>query len=200
MYAIKLASLVGYKVVTVASKRNWDLVKSLGASAVYDYNDPSVVSHIQKWAREEGGGSLKKGLDTISENGSIEKNVDILGEGGKLIVLLPPPKDLNAKGVDVQWILAYTVLKPKNADDFTQMAQWNGEIVPSALEPKNVDDFTQMTQWNKEIIPKYLESGKLFKGVVPLKVYNGGLEDLPEAIDYVRQGKTSGQKVVVVFK
>lgn len=87
------------------------------------------------------------------------------------------PKDLDAKGVNIIQIVVY-----------------------SALKPKNVDDFTQMVKWNKEILPKYLESGKLSKGVVPLKVYNGGLEDLPEAIDYVRQGKTSGQKIVVLLK
>lgn len=69
MFAIKLATLSGYKVVTVASKRNWDLVKSLGASAVFDYNDHEVVAHIQNWVREEGNGPLTQGLDTISEHG-----------------------------------------------------------------------------------------------------------------------------------
>ena len=87
MYAIKLAALAGYKVVTVASQHNWELVKSLGASAAFDYKDPDVVSHIQKWAREEGGAPLKKGIDTISEKGSTEKAVAILGEGGRLITL-----------------------------------------------------------------------------------------------------------------
>ncbi len=87
MFAIKLASLAGRTVVTVASKRNWELVKSLGASAVFDYNDPQVINHIQKWVAEEGDGPLGQGLDTISENGSIKKCVTILGEGGKLITL-----------------------------------------------------------------------------------------------------------------
>jgi NADPH:quinone reductase-like Zn-dependent oxidoreductase len=87
MYAVKLASLSGYKVVSVASKRNWDLVKSLGADAVFDYNDPNIISLVQKWARDLGAGPLTKGLDTISEHGSQEKCVSILGEGGKLITL-----------------------------------------------------------------------------------------------------------------
>jgi NADPH:quinone reductase-like Zn-dependent oxidoreductase len=87
MYAVKLASLSGYKVVTVASKRNWDLVKSLGADVVFDYNDPNVISHIQKWTHDLGAGPLTKGLDTISEHGTQEKCVSILGEGGRLITL-----------------------------------------------------------------------------------------------------------------
>ncbi|KIM27903.1 hypothetical protein M408DRAFT_70528 [Serendipita vermifera MAFF 305830] len=196
MYAIKLASLSGYKVVTVASQHNWDLVKSLGASAVFDYKDPAIVTHIQDWAFSEGNGLIEYGLDTISANGSIEKSVVILGEGGRLITLWPPPKDLNTHGVDVHWILVYSALKPKNADDFTKMVEWNGKILP----PTNVDDFTKMAEWNGKILPKYLETGKLHKGVVPLKVYTGGLDELPEAIDYVRQGKTSGQKVVVLLE
>ena len=36
MYSIQLAHLAGYKVVTVASPRNWGLCKSLGAEAVFD--------------------------------------------------------------------------------------------------------------------------------------------------------------------
>jgi len=72
--------------------------------------------------------------------------------------------------------------------------------VYSALKPENVDDFRQMVEWNKKILPKYLETGSVSKGVVPLKVFMGGLEDLAEAIDYVRQGNTSGKKVVVTLK
>jgi hypothetical protein len=89
----------------------------------------------------------------------------------------PSPEDFNNNSVDVHMIFVY-----------------------SALNPKNADDFRQMVDWNKEILPKYLETGNLSKGVVPLKVFTGGLEDLPEAIDYVRQGNTSGQKVVVTLK
>jgi NADPH:quinone reductase-like Zn-dependent oxidoreductase len=183
--------LSGYKVVTVASKHNWDLVKSLGASAVYDYTDPEVVSHIQQWAQDNGFSSINKGLDTISEGGSIETCVAIMNNGGTLITLRklevnslyrltnktgPPPQDLDSKGVKVYNVFVYTVLKPNNAEDFSHI-----------------------TDWHKRI-PEYIESGKLGKGVVPLKVFSGGLDDLPEALDYVRQGKTSGQKVVITLK
>jgi NADPH-dependent curcumin reductase CurA len=40
----------------------------------------------------------------------------------------------------------------------------------------------------------------LGKGLVPLKVFSGGIEEIPAALDYVRQGKNSGEKVVVTFK
>ena len=38
-YAIQLAKLSGYRVVTTASKRNHELVKSLGADLVFDVSD-----------------------------------------------------------------------------------------------------------------------------------------------------------------
>jgi len=66
MYAIKLASLLGYRVVTTASPHNFDLVKSLGAAAVFDYKDPEVSTKIQQWIKGQNIGPLTKGLDTIS--------------------------------------------------------------------------------------------------------------------------------------
>ena len=46
-------------------------------------------------------------------------------------------------------------------------------------------------------IPKLIEQGVLREGTVPLLVWPQGLEGIPDAIDFIRQGKTSGQKVVV---
>lgn len=88
MYSTRLASLAGYKVVTVASKHNWDLAKSLGASAVFDYKDPEVIKHVKQWANDQGLGPIKKGIDTISDHGSVEKCIDILSDGaGELVTL-----------------------------------------------------------------------------------------------------------------
>ncbi|KAL7953722.1 hypothetical protein V8C34DRAFT_308928 [Trichoderma compactum] len=43
---IQLAVAAGYEVITTASPKNFDYVKKLGASQVYDYNRPSVVSEL----------------------------------------------------------------------------------------------------------------------------------------------------------
>ena len=43
---IQLAVAAGYEVITTASPRNFDYVKALGASQVFDYNSPSVVPDI----------------------------------------------------------------------------------------------------------------------------------------------------------
>lgn len=83
---------------------------------------------------------------------------------------------MDKKGVEVIEILVYSILKPKNAEDFAWAADWHKRV------------------------PSYVESGKLPEGVVPLKTFPGGLEDLPEALDYLRQGKISGKKAVVALK
>ncbi len=44
--AIQLAAAAGYRVVTTASPKNFDYVKSLGATHVYDYNSPTAVADI----------------------------------------------------------------------------------------------------------------------------------------------------------
>ena len=56
-----------------------------------------------------------------------------------------------------------------------------------------------ITEFYKRI-PKMIREGVLYKGLIPMLVFvwgKQGLEGVPPAIDYVRQGKHSGQKVVV---
>lgn len=44
--AIQLAVHAGYEVFATASKRNFDLVKSFGASQIFDYSDKDVIENI----------------------------------------------------------------------------------------------------------------------------------------------------------
>ena len=46
--AIQLAVAAGYEVITTASPRNFDYVKKLGASQVFDYNSKTVVEDVIK--------------------------------------------------------------------------------------------------------------------------------------------------------
>jgi hypothetical protein len=43
----------GARVVSTASPKNFDLVKSLGADAVFDYRDSDVVKKIKDWAGDK---------------------------------------------------------------------------------------------------------------------------------------------------
>ena len=86
--AIRLAALAGYKVVTTASPRNFDLVKSLGASAAFDYRATDVVSQI----KAATGDSLKKALDAAGSGKDSQGNTaEALGPSGGKVVLVSPP-------------------------------------------------------------------------------------------------------------
>ena len=97
-YATQLLRASGYKVVTTASPRNFALVQSLGADAVFDYRDPEVVTKI----KAATGNSIKSALDTISEKESLRITADSIGsQGGKVVVLLPPsPEATSRKDVE----------------------------------------------------------------------------------------------------
>ncbi len=82
--AIQLAHLSGYKVVTTASLRNHDLLKSLGADVTIDYRDPDVVSKI----KQATGDSLKYVVETTGENETHKIAVEAIGpSGGKVVGL-----------------------------------------------------------------------------------------------------------------
>ena len=92
--AIQLAHISGYKVVTTASPRNFALVQSLGADAVFDYRDSEVVTKI----KAATGNSIKSALDTISEKESLRITADSIGsQGGKVVVLLPPSPEVTSR-------------------------------------------------------------------------------------------------------
>lgn len=71
LFAVELAKLAnpGAPVITTASPRNHELLKSLGADAVFDYKDPDVSQKIKDWVKENGYEGIEKAYDTISEYG-----------------------------------------------------------------------------------------------------------------------------------
>jgi NADPH:quinone reductase-like Zn-dependent oxidoreductase len=96
---VRLARLSGYRVVTTASSKNFDLLRSLGADAAFDYHDTDVADKI----RQVTGDSLAYGVDAITEGDSVEKCVAAFGKtGGKLIILRTLPQDFKPLRTDVE--------------------------------------------------------------------------------------------------
>jgi NADPH:quinone reductase-like Zn-dependent oxidoreductase len=95
--AIQLATAAGYDVITTASPKNFDLVKSLGASQVFDYRSRTIVPDIIRALK----GKKVAGALTMGQ-GAVEACLDILPhvEGNKFIAMasypMPssPPKSL----------------------------------------------------------------------------------------------------------
>ncbi|KAF8603438.1 GroES-like protein [Ceratobasidium sp. AG-I] len=185
LFAIQLAKLSGYKVATTVSPRNFEIVKSLGADAVFDYKAPDVVEQIQKTT----GNSLRLAFDTISDAATQAISVKSLSsapEGTtpkKLVVVQPPNKEAQALRNDVviQHTLLYTALG--RAFDYG----------PTAHYQASPADRKHMASW----IPKVeslVNSGKVKPN--PVKLWPGGLEAVPEGFQYMREGKVSAEKIV----
>lgn len=60
--AIQLAVAAGYEVVTTASRKNFEYVKKLGASAAYDYGDSAVDEDLRRFFH---GKTIAGALDCI---------------------------------------------------------------------------------------------------------------------------------------
>ena len=86
---IQLAHASGYKIVTTASPRNFELVKSLGADEVFDYKDPQVVTKI----KNATGHSITSAVDAISEADSQKISAESLSPAGGKIILVQYPKE-----------------------------------------------------------------------------------------------------------
>ncbi|GMF62986.1 unnamed protein product [[Candida] boidinii] len=112
--AIQVAKILGLEVLTVASKKHEANLKSLGASAVFDYHDSDVVDQIKKY----GGDRIVYGFDTVSTEETFNSTHDALSDNEPAIIdnLLFLKKDAikNVKPKDnvtfSEGTLAYLVL------------------------------------------------------------------------------------------
>jgi NADPH:quinone reductase-like Zn-dependent oxidoreductase len=85
--AIQFAVAAGYEVITTASPANFELVKSLGATHVFDYRDLHIVEKMTQVLKP--GDSV---LDCIASTATQKTSSEILSTigGGKVACLNPP--------------------------------------------------------------------------------------------------------------
>eukprot|EP01119_Soliformovum_irregulare_P025431 TRINITY_DN9418_c0_g1_i1.p1 TRINITY_DN9418_c0_g1~~TRINITY_DN9418_c0_g1_i1.p1 ORF type:complete len:335 (+),score=56.70 TRINITY_DN9418_c0_g1_i1:699-1703(+) len=101
--AIQLALLSGLKVIATASPKNFELVKSFGASHVFDYKDPDLISKVKAVADQP----IKYGFECAASGDEIKKSIEIVGEG-HLATALFPPQDANSRITLVQAVRWHT--------------------------------------------------------------------------------------------
>jgi NADPH:quinone reductase-like Zn-dependent oxidoreductase len=92
--AVQLAVASGVKVVATASQKNYDFVKTLGATDVLDYKSKSIVEDLVLALKKSGG--FAGVYDAVSEPDTIKlcaEVADRLG-GGFISCTLSPPEGL----------------------------------------------------------------------------------------------------------
>ncbi|KAI1187679.1 zinc-binding oxidoreductase CipB [Nemania serpens] len=124
--AIQLAVAAGYEVITTASAHNFDYVKKLGASQVFDYNSPTVHEDLLKAFESK---TLAGVMDCIGAPAwAICVDVALKTPGNKFVATakrgFPDPPE----GVTLQAVFGLTI-----KDDDTGKAIYE-DFLPKALE------------------------------------------------------------------
>ncbi|CAE6477090.1 unnamed protein product [Rhizoctonia solani] len=184
LFSTQLAKLSGYKVVTTASPKNFNMLRSLGADVLINYKDSDVVQQIKRAT----GNSLKFAFDTISEASTqaiCVKSLAPAREGatpGKVVVVLFPSNDAKALRNDVviQQTLVYTALG--------RSFEW-----PKIQFPASPEDKARMAAWMPKL-EELVTNGQIKPN--PVKLWPGGLEAVNEGFQYMREGKVSAEKIV----
>lgn len=179
LYHIEIAKAAGYKVLTTASPRSFDLVKKYGADSVFDYKSPTVVADIIKEYP-----SLTKAVDCFSEGNSTSICAAVLKpSGGKVVTLLPNGKS-STPGVTYDLVMSYT--------GFGHPFQWLPPIGPK-FEARP-DDRATLARFY-ETLPQLIDVLK----PIPTITLKDGFDGILEGLDKLRQGQVIGGKQVVKF-
>ena len=155
----------GLTVIATTSETNFSLVKSFGASAVFDYRDPDCGRKI----REFTNNSLRYVFDCISIESSFRIDAAALSSDSSqelhCLALLPPDSwPAERKDVNVRWILAYT--------SFGEAFSEPGTDWP--VIPEHYEMGVKFWKLNAE----FLKEGKVKPH--PVTVRDGGLLMLPD--------------------
>ncbi|EON66283.1 hypothetical protein W97_05676 [Coniosporium apollinis CBS 100218] len=175
-YAIQLAALYSFDVITTCSSKNFELVKKLGAKHVFDYKSEDVIDRIKEVAPD-----LTFIFDTIGSTTSSGTASKAVTGRGRLCTVRPGKANTEnlANNVKVTDVLVWTAfLKDHSYGKFHWPASMDDHLLAAELYEK---------------LPEWLESGKVKpNAVLAMK----GLDSVSRGFELHRQGKVSGQKII----
>jgi len=191
--AIQLAAAAGYEVVTTASPRNFDYVRGLGASRVFDYNDAGVVATLAKYL---GDRDMAGALAIATGSGA--PCIDIMSRcrGRRVVAMASAPLPIDDAPLTGQFSWKATRL-PRLAAGFLGLAiraRLRGVSTRSIWGTALMKDSLGKTIFNDFLGPA-LASGRVVPAPRPI-VAGHALEAIPEAMGLLRRG-VSASKVVV---
>jgi NADPH:quinone reductase-like Zn-dependent oxidoreductase len=179
IFAIQLAKIAGYEVVTTCSTRSNDLVKGYGADAVYDYRDPKTLEAIiAAYPR------LELAFDGFSEGKSTKFCCQAVAQNKGTVVSLNPMAKPTSKEVTFHPILMYTLF----GREFGLLQPIGPKFAASPEDRAGLAKFYAL-------LPGLIESGSLKPP--PIQEQGTGFDKIAPGLDLLRQGKVPGRKLVV---
>ncbi len=96
-FAIQLAKHLGLKTATTTSRKNFDLVKSLGADVVVDYKTQDFENELKDYDY----------ILNSQDNKTLLKSINILKPKGQLVSISGPPTAEFAKEMGFPWMMKF---------------------------------------------------------------------------------------------
>ena len=192
--AIQLAVAAGYEVVTTSSPRNFDYVKKLGASRVFDYNSTTVVGDVIEALKVKTlAGALAVGT------GSAEACSDIVRVcGGNKVISMTSPSvsfDEFSRGRGLGLQLPLFVLRLVSSTVSSQVKFRMRRIRTKFIFGNSLMDNEVSKVIYEDFLPGALADGRYVAAPEP-RVVGEGLEHVQAGFDVQKRG-VSAQKVVV---
>ncbi|KAM0126933.1 hypothetical protein ACHAO1_009794 [Botrytis cinerea] len=187
--AIQLAVAAGYEVFSTSSPKNFDLLKKLGASQVFDYNSKTAIPDLINAFK----GKTTAGAMSIGQ-GAADACMDILNKckGRKFLSMItypvsfPPPKRFVLPKVVytfVPWIISNQIKKRVRGID-------NKFVEGSTVATNSVGRAIFV-----DFLSDALEKG-VFVAAPEAMVVGNGLESIEKGLEMQRKG-VSARKVVI---
>lgn len=178
--AIQLLKLAGFDPVATCSPHNFDLVRTYGATAVFDYKDQGVVPAIKAYTKN----GLRFALDCISTTASMQFCYQVIGRAGGNYTALEPYAEAVAqkrKVVRPDWVMGPQMMGKEIGWPKPHWRPADAEIGRFGAE------------WTVTL-QKLLDKGLIRPH--PILVRQGGLPDVLGGIEDIREKRISGQKLV----
>ncbi|KAH8552489.1 zinc-binding oxidoreductase CipB [Umbelopsis sp. PMI_123] len=192
--AIQLAVAAGYEVFSTASPRNFELLKKLGASQVFDYNEKTVAQDMISALKDKtlagaiaiGPNSVSLCIDILSKTKGSKFVTDVSGPG-------IGPSSSKVSGLALIPIMAHFIafsvtIKVKSMwTGVTTKFVYGSDLKKNEVGPAIFRDF----------LPKALETGQYICAPDP-EVIGHGLEHIQQGYDLLSKG-VSAKKIVVTL-
>jgi NADPH:quinone reductase-like Zn-dependent oxidoreductase len=194
--AVQLAVSAGYGVISTSSPRNFDYVKSLGATHVFDYRSRTLVKNILAALQgRELVGAYAIGRGAVEACTAVMKHHDVRLTRKRIALagaIIPADKLTTFVGKGTYLMGMVGGMIKSNARRL-----WTGVEAKFILLDDLVDPKSVVARIYTEFLPQALQQGQ-FVPAPPPQVVGKGLNKIQEALDLQRKG-VSGKKLVVTL-
>ena len=176
----------GYsKIIVVASKKHEKKLKEYGADELFDYHDEDVIEQIKSKYP-----NIQHLVDCVSNTTTIQQAYKCASEDYEATILQ---------------LVTFSIkdIKPEDRRDNkkiigTLLYKAGGHDVPfgSFTIPADPEYRKAACEVIKFLNPK-LDRGDIHH--IPIKVYQNGLDDVPQILDDIKNNRNSGEKLVAVL-